>query len=117
MMPEPAQDTRRVILADIPKDSHSSAQITSSTGNKQRATSGGYPNPSILDQLVQGRIAAYYDVHRAPGLKASAHSKRLIVKTPSPTLGNIERCRRKEDLGDAARAEKAEANWSNAQTV
>src|SRR5713101_6673221 len=70
MMPEPTQDTRRIILADIPKDTHSSAQIPRSTGNKQRATSGGYPNPSILDQLVQGRITAYYDIHCALGLKA-----------------------------------------------
>jgi hypothetical protein len=31
-------------------------------------------------------------------------------KDPSRILGNIERCRRKEDLEDAARAEKAEAN-------
>jgi len=31
-------------------------------------------------------------------------------KGPSPILGNIERCRRKDDLEAAARAEKAEAN-------
>ena len=31
-------------------------------------------------------------------------------KDPPATLGNIERCRRKDDLVDEARAEKAEAN-------
>jgi hypothetical protein len=31
-------------------------------------------------------------------------------KGPSPILGNLESCRRKEDLEDAARAEKEEAN-------
>jgi len=31
-------------------------------------------------------------------------------KDPTPNLGNVERCRRKDDLGDAARVERAEAN-------
>ena len=31
-------------------------------------------------------------------------------KDPTLNLGNIERCRRKDDLEDVARAEKAEAN-------
>lgn len=40
----------------------------------------------------------------------SEPAQEVNSKGPSRMIGNIERCQRKDDLEDAARAEKAEAN-------
>jgi len=45
-----------------------------------------------------------------PVLLGLSPQQEVNSKGPSRILGNIESCRRKDDLEDVARAEKAEAN-------
>ena len=63
-----------------------------------------------MDQFIDSRVTAYCDVQGGCGALGLSPQQEVNSKGPSSILGNIESCRRKDDLEAAARAEKAEAN-------